>query len=141
RLGRRTGGAERHSERFGKRDRLVDVRRFPLAKPLIESLIWPSMTDRAFAEEDRPLKIDFLDADFGCDFDEFRQLFDRFAQSCEPGRDAWLLVSFTLLQGAKGANIPQDTVEVVLAADRPIGFGIGGIKRDAQLVQLRCDER
>ena len=108
---------------------------------LVERLVRPRQTDGVVGEKHQPLQMDFLDAGLGRDPDEVRQLLDGFAQTGEPGRDPRLEVALALLQLAEGADVFQDAIEVVLAANGEIGFRIRRVEGYAQLVEPRGDQR
>jgi hypothetical protein len=50
-------------------------------------------------------------------------------------------MSLALLQFAKRANVFQDTIEIILAADRAVGLGVCCVERDSQLVEIGLDQR
>jgi hypothetical protein len=49
-------------------------------------------------------------------------------------------VAFAFLQGTERVDVPQDAVEIVLAADLQVRRSVAGIERDAKLVELGRDE-
>ena len=110
-------------------------------KLLVERLVRPRLADGIFVEEYKPLQIHFAHAGLGGDAHEVRQLLDGFAHAGEPCRDARLGSALALLQFAEGAHILEDAVEIILAADGAIGFGVGGVERDAQFVEPGLDQR
>src|SRR5437763_12109668 len=112
-----------------------------LARHLLKQcLVWPRFADRILVEEYQPLKIDFLDADFGCQLNECRQLLNRLLQAGEPCRHAWLGASLALLQLSKSTHIAKDARKIILAANFMKALGIGGVERDAQLVESGLDQ-
>src|SRR5687768_3977650 len=113
---------------------------FLLRHVVEQRLIRSRLADRILVEEYQPLEVDFLDADVGSHLNEGRQLSYRLFQAGEPGRHAWLGVPFTFLQLAKSAHIAEDTRKIVLAADLMKALGIGGVERDAQLVESGIDQ-
>jgi len=74
------------------------------------------------------------------EIDERRQLRDGFLEAREPQRDARRLRIERALQRAEGAHIVDDAVEGVLAAHRLERLRVGGVERDAQLVEPAIDE-
>ena len=98
-------GAEGDAE--GSRDvgGAIDVARLFAGKLLVQCLIRPRLADGILLEEHQPLQIDFPNAGFRRDANEFRQLLDGFAESRQPGRHARLAIAIAFLQVAKGAYI------------------------------------
>src|SRR6202012_372298 len=124
------GRAEGDAESSGDGGRAVEVTRLLAGELLIQRLIRARHADRSLFEDPQPLQVDFPNAGFRRDTNEFRQLLDGFAQAREPRRHARLVMALALLQVAKGAYILQDSIEIVLAANGLVGFGIGGVERD-----------
>ena len=134
-FGNRTGGAESHPEGLGKPGRLLQQRRFFAVHALVERLVGPCMPDGIVLEKHQPLQIDLLDTGFGRHLHERGQFRDGFLQSGQPGRDPRPVGALALLQVAEGANVPQDAAEIILAADRTVGFRIGRVERHPQFVE------
>src|SRR5215468_1117871 len=139
-LGCAAGGAKRDAELFGKRGRALDMDRFRSGKLFVERLIGPRHANGVFLEKHEPLQMHFLDAGLGGDADEIRQFLNGLAQAGEPGGDLRLCMTFTLLQSAKRADVFENAIEIILTANGAIGLRIGGVERDAQLVQTGRDQ-
>ena len=107
---------------------------------LIKGLIRPRMADRVI-EKDEALEVDFLDPQAGRDADESRQFGQGFLESGQPGRNARIGVALAVLKGAERADVAQDAVEIVLAANRQIGGTRRGVERDPQFVEAGADQR
>ena len=86
-------------------------------------------------EEHQPLQVDLLHADLVGDAHEVGKLGDGLLEARQPQRDARALQALARLHLGEGAHVAHDAVEVVLAADQQEGAGVGGIERDAQLVE------
>jgi hypothetical protein len=86
------------------------------------------------------LKVDLLDPDLGRNPDKGGQFRQGLLQPCEPGRDAGGPAPLALLHLPEGANVPENAVEVVHAADGEKGGAVRGVERDAQFVKPGIDQ-
>ena len=107
----------------------------------VQGLVWTREPDGILLEEHQALQVNLLDADVGCDSDEFRQFGERLFEARQPGGNARRFVPLANLQRAKVAHIPQDTVEIILAAHDAVGGRIGCVEGHAQFVQPGRDHR
>jgi len=69
------------------------------------------------AKKHKPLQIDFLDTDLGCNLNKCGELLDRLSQASKPNRNPRCSVSLPLLQLAKHAHVAEDAAEIIPATD------------------------